>query len=277
MNLADTFHRDGVVFQPQVLDRKAMAIARKAFEWSLANPGKGATRLIPGTPGSFYGDLANPGCFDAYSLVHSQTNIPSLITALWKKPDIWFMYEQIFKKTGGEGGLPARRTPWHQDLSYLPVEGNDLAVAWISFEPLKQSESLEFIRSSHRGTLFDGSKFDPIDDTLPLYGTGELPRLPDIEKNRPDYDILSFAIEPGDLLIFHPMMLHGGAPTDSGKIRNTLSLRYFGMDARVAWRPNDTMDSIAKVASGPNPHPMNRAKQRGVGAPFRDAGFPRVG
>ena len=277
MNLADTFHRDGVVFQPQVLDRKAMAIARKAFEWSLANPGKGATRLIPGTPGSFYGDLANPGCFDAYSLVHSQTNIPSLITALWNKPDIWFMYEQIFKKTGGEGGLPARRTPWHQDLSYLPVEGNDLAVAWISFEPLKQSESLEFIRSSHRGTLFDGSKFDPIDDTLPLYGTGELPRLPDIEKNRPDYDILSFAIEPGDLLIFHPMMLHGGAPTDSGKTRNTLSLRYFGMDARVAWRPNDTMDSIAKVASGPNPHPMNRAKQRGVGAPFRDAGFPRVG
>jgi len=277
MNLADTFHRDGVVFQPQVLDRKAMAIARKAFEWSLANPGKGATRLIPGTPGSFYGDLANPGCFDAYSLVHSQTNLPRLITALWNKPDIWFMYEQIFKKTGGEGGLPARRTPWHQDLSYLPVEGNDLAVAWISFEPLKKSESLEFIRGSHRGTLFDGSKFDPRDDTLPLYGTGELPRLPDIEKNRPDYDILSFAIEPGDLVIFHPMMLHGGAPTDSGKTRNTLSLRYFGMDARVAWRPNDTMDSIAKVASGPNPHPMNRAKQQGVGAPFRDAGFPKVG
>ncbi len=277
MNLAEKFHRDGVVFQPQVLDRKAMAIARKAFEWSLANPGKGATRLIPGTPGSFYGDLANPDCFDAYSLVHSQTNIPGLITALWNKPDIWFMYEQIFKKTGGEDGLPARRTPWHQDLSYLPVEGNDLAVAWISFESLNKSESLEFVRGSHRGTLFDGSKFDPRDDTLPLYGTGELPRLPDIEKNRPDYDILSFAIEPGDLVIFHPMMLHGGAPTDSGKTRNTLSLRYFGMDASVAWRPNDTMDSIAKVASGPNPHPMNRAKQRGVGAPFRDAGFPKVG
>ncbi|MAQ09347.1 MAG: phytanoyl-CoA dioxygenase [Gammaproteobacteria bacterium] len=277
MNPADTFHRDGVVFQPQALDRRAMTIARKAFEWSLANPGKGATRLIPGTPGSFYGDLANPYCFDAYSQVHTETVIPSLITALWNKPDIWFMYEQIFKKAGGDDGRPARRTPWHQDLPYLPVEGNDLAVAWISFEPLNKNESLEFVRGSHLGTLFDGSKFDPRDDTEPLYGTGELPRLPDIEKNRPDYDIISFAIEPGDVVIFHPMMLHGGAPTDSGKTRNTLSLRYFGADASVAWRPNDTMERIAKTASSPNVHPMNRAKQQGVGAPFRDAGFPKVG
>jgi hypothetical protein len=276
MNLTDTFRHNGVVHLPQALDVNALQLAREAYEWSLANPGKGASKLIPGTPGSFYGDLANPLCFAAYEAVNTNTVIPRLVTGLWEKPDIWFMYEQIFKKAGGQDGESARRTPWHQDLPYLPVQGNDLAVVWISFEPLSADESLEFVIGSHHGTLYDGSRFDPQDDTIPLYGTGELPRLPDIEKSRDEYDIVSFPIQPGDVVIFHPAMLHGGAATVSGKTRNTLSLRYFGEDATVAWRPGDTMERIAKIGSGKKVHPMSRAKQLGEGAPFRDEGFPRL-
>jgi ectoine hydroxylase-related dioxygenase (phytanoyl-CoA dioxygenase family) len=277
MNLQETFAEDGVVHIPQALNAHELQIARGAFEWTLANPGKGASRLIPGTPGSYYGDLANPYCFDAYTAVNTETKIPMLVARLWAKPNIWFMYEQIFKKTGGDDGKSARRTPWHQDLPYLPIQGNDLAVVWIPFEPLNEFESLEFVVGSHLGTLYDGSKFDPKDDTIPLYGTGDLPRLPDIEEARRDYPIVSFAVEPGDIVIFHPAMLHGGAPTMAGKTRNTLSLRYFGEDATVAWRPKDTMERIAKIGSGPEVHPMNRAKKLGEGASFRDHGFPKLG
>lgn len=276
MSLIDTFRHAGVVYISQLLDANALQLARQAFEWSIANPGKGASKLIPGTPGSFYGDLANPHCFDAYDAVNRNTVIPRQVTQLWGKPDIWFMYEQIFKKVGGDNGQEARRTPWHQDLPYLPIQGNDLAVVWISFEPLTADESLEFIPASHHGTLYDGSRFDPKDDTIPLYGTGDLPRLPDIEGDRSQYEIVSYAIEPGDVVIFHPAVLHGGAATQSGKTRNTLSLRYFGEDATVALRPNDTKETIAKIGSGPEVHPMNRAKRLGEGAPFRDEGFPRL-
>lgn len=276
MNLMDTYRNDGVVHLSQVLDANALRLAREAYEWSLANPGKGASKLIPGSPGSFYGDLANPLCFDAYAAVNRDTVIPRLVTGLWDKPDIWFMYEQIFKKVGGDNGETTRRTPWHQDLPYLPIQGNDLAVVWISFEPLDTDESLEFIIGSHHGTLYDGSRFDPKDDTIPLYGTGDLPRLPDIEKSRDEYEIVSFPIQPGDVVIFHPAMLHGGAATVAGKTRSTLSLRYFGEDATVAWRPSDTMERIAKIGSGPEVHPMNRAKRLGEGAPFRDEGFPKL-
>ncbi|XOV84785.1 MAG: phytanoyl-CoA dioxygenase family protein [bacterium] len=269
------FRSDGVVHLPALLDSTALDLARAAFDWSLANPGRGATRLTPGSPGAFYGDLANPACFPAYEAVNDQTQIPDVICALWQKPDIWFMYEQVFHKTGGEIEM-ARRTPWHQDLPYLPIAGNDLAVAWIAFEPLAAEESLEFVRGSHRGTLYDGSKFDPSDDTIPLYGTGDLPRLPDIEAARGDYDIVSFAVAPGDVLIFHPAMLHGGAAVAPGKTRRTLSLRYFGEDATVAWRPGDTMERIARIGDGPNVHPMILAKKAGVDAPFRNSGFPKL-
>ncbi len=277
MSTVDTFRIDGVVHLPQVMDADAMRLARDAYEWSLANPGRGASKLIPGTPGSFYGDLANPLCFEAYKGVNTRTIIPRLVTDLWEKPDIWFMYEQIFKKTGGEDGEPARRTPWHQDLPYLPIQGNDLAVVWISFEPLSADESLEFVVGSHHGTLYDGSRFDPKDDTIPLYGTGDLPRLPDIERSRDAYEIVSFAIDPGDAIVFHPAMLHGGAATASGKTRRTLSLRYFGEDATVAWRPGDTMERIARIGSGSHIHPMHLAKRLGEGASFRDEGFPFLG
>jgi len=272
---AETFRADGVIHLPQALASAGLDIARIAYQWSLDHPGKGATQLAPGTPGTFYGDLANPACFPAYERVHSATVLPEIVSALWQKPDVWFMYEQVFLKVGTDEEA-VRRTPWHQDLPYLPVSGHDLAVVWITFEPLDKKESLEFVVGSHRGTLYDGSRFDPEDDTAPLYGTGELPRLPDIEAMRDRFNIVSFAVEPGDLVVFHPATLHGGAATAPGATRSTLSLRYFGEDAVVAARPGDTMERLARIGEGPNVHPMTRAKKLGSDAMFRNDGFPKV-
>ena len=112
------------------------------------------------------------------------------------------MYEQVFLKEGGEN----RRTPWHQDAPYLSVEGDHLAVVWISFDPVTKADSLEFVRGSHRATLYNTSAFDPTDETAPIYEG--LPRLPDIEADRSRFDIISWAVEPGDVLVFHP----GDAP-----------------------------------------------------------------
>lgn len=271
----DDFRHRGVVHIPAALDATAIEIARAAYDWSLAHPGRGAAQLLPGTPGAFYGDLANPASFDPYTEVNTKTPIAGIVAELWQKPDVWFMYEQVFRKTGGEAEA-AQRTPWHQDLPYLPVAGNDLAVVWISFDPLTTEESLEFIVGSHIGPLYDGSRFDPRDETLPLYGTGDLPRLPAIEADRSQYDIVSFPITVGDLVVFHPAMLHGGAPTKPGRERHTLSLRYFGEDAKVAWRPGDTAARVAQIGDGPEVHPMTRAKRLGEGASFRDPGFPKV-
>ena len=270
------FHDWGVTCLQHALTSDEMTVLRRAFDWTIANPGRGASKMTPGTPGTLYGDLANPTCFDAYGDANLRTAIPSIVSELFSTSEVWFMYEQVFVKTGGIDE-PARRTPWHQDESYLPVTGSDLAVVWISFGSLTADESLEFVVGSHRGVLHDGSRFDPSDDTIPLYGTGDLPRLPDIEADRDRYDICSFAVAPGDIVLFHPAMLHGGAPALPGSSRNTLSLRYFGSDARVALRPNDTDQSLSSIqAKTEGVHPMQRAKLLGAGALFRDHGFPQV-
>ena len=141
------FKDSGVLHLPQLLDDASLQLARAAYEWSLSNPGRGATNLTQGAPGTFYGDLANPKCFPAYEAVNNKTILPQIISQLWDKPEVWFLYEQVFLKVGDVNEM-AKRTPWHQDLPYLPIEGMDLAVAWISLESLDKQASLEFVVGS---------------------------------------------------------------------------------------------------------------------------------
>ena len=225
--LREAFARDGVVCLRGALDAEQLAEALKSWDWSLANPGRGASRIKQATEGTFYNDLYNPDVLTGYRAMLEASPLPAQIARLWGHGPVWFMYEQVFLKEGGE----ARRTPWHQDSSYLAIAGADLAVAWIPFEPLSEAASLEFIRGSHRGPLYNGSSFKLGDDTAPLHPGSSLPRLPDIEAERDQHDIVAFAVDPGDVIMFHPQILHGGAPTTGGARRRTLTLRFFGEDS----------------------------------------------
>jgi ectoine hydroxylase-related dioxygenase (phytanoyl-CoA dioxygenase family) len=268
-DLATRFARDGVVHLPAAIARPTLDLAFEAWSWSLAHPGPGAARLPDRGDGTFYQDLANPAAIEAYRTLLAAPEIADHVAALWGTPEVWFMYEQVFHKSGGT----TRRTPWHQDAPYLPVRGADLAVMWLSFEAVPASRALEFVRGSHRATLYDGSRFDPDDDTAPLGGDGTLPRLPDIEANRDAWPIVSFATEPGDVVVFHPAVLHGGAPTAPGDERRTLSLRFFGADAVVANRSGRVRPE-AGLADGA--HPLTRMRGLADGSAFRDPGFPQL-
>jgi len=141
------------------------------------------------------------------------------------------MYEQVFLKDGPA----ARRSGWHQDSSYITVDGSHLAVVWIAFDDVPEEDGLELVPGSHRGPLYNTTRFDPDDETAPLFEG--LPRLPDIEADRSAWDIVSWAVRPGDVIVFHPQVLHGGGATHDGRRRRTLSLRYFGQDATYVTRP----------------------------------------
>jgi ectoine hydroxylase-related dioxygenase (phytanoyl-CoA dioxygenase family) len=256
----ETFERDGVVFLPQVLSRADLDAAQAAYDWSLANPGPLASKISQKTDALFYQDLCNPGCVLAYRDMLQTSPLPALISDIWGTPDVWFMYEQVFLKEGGE----SRRTPWHQDASYLAAGGGDLAVAWITFDAQPKEDSLEFVKGSHKGPLYDGSRFDVNDDTAPLYPDDQLPRLPDIEARRGEFPVVSYAVEPGDVVLFHLRTLHGGAPTHSGTRRRTLTLRFFGQSTVYETRP---------LPAGPRVPGLNSLAP---GAPFRNDAFLKL-
>jgi hypothetical protein len=258
----EAFRRDGAVYLPGALDAEALAQTRQAYEWSLAHPGPGASRIRQSDSDAlFYQDLYNPGCVEAYRHMLLTTNVADITAAVWDSPEVWFMYEQVFLKEGGE----SRRTPWHQDSSYLAVAGEDLMVMWITFDAIPREDSLEFVRGSHRGPLYNGSRFDLDDDTAPLHDTDQVPRLPDIEADRAAWDIVSWAVEPGDVVLFHPATLHGGAPTHPGGRRRTLTLRFFGEKSWYDKRPGPA-----------GPRAAGFHERMSQGALFRDPSFLKL-
>jgi hypothetical protein len=80
--------------------------------------------------------------------------------------------------------------------------------------------------------------------------------VPDIEANRAEHEIVSFAIDPGDVLAFHFRTLHA-APGTAGLTphrRRAVSLRYLGDDAVFATRPwlhSPPFDQNELVVGGP--------------------------
>jgi len=101
---------------------------------------------------------------------------------------------------------------------------------------LPKHNAIEVVRGSHLGPQYDGSAYDdPYNLAKPLHG-GDWTPLPDIERERKgdpaSWDVVSYAYEPGDVVVFHPYCLHGGAPLEAAcPERRTSVLRFLGEEA----------------------------------------------
>ena len=223
---------DGVVFLKSALGPPELALIGKEFAYSVSHPSAKAVNFYPGENATFFEDTGQR----MLPMVR-ETGIDAMVAALFGVDDLWYMGEQLFLKENGF----SRRTPWHQDTSYLRMMGSQLVACWVTLDPLPKEHCLEFVRGSHKGTLYNGSAFAAHDDTAPLYKDSQLPRLPDIQKHREDFDILAWDMDPGDLIVFHLGMLHGGAGTMPGMRRRTVSLRFMGPNVVYDGRPRDNI------------------------------------
>lgn len=227
-----TYKEDGVLKLPGFLDADLLRKCEECFTWSLANPGPLAHFTYKDTEHQHHVDNFNPAAVEMYHELVSAPVFGETMSEIFGSRHVWYFAEEIFFREGGKAG----RSPWHQDTSYMPISGQQWANLWISFEELPRKNALEVVRGSHLGPLYDGTDFkDPANPANPLHG-GEWKPLPDIQRERAadpqSWDVVSFGITPGDVLMLHPNSLHGGAPVDlETPKRRTLVLRFFGDDA----------------------------------------------
>ena len=87
------------------------------------------------------------------------------------------------------------------------------------------------------------------------------------------YDVISWAGEPGDVVLLHPGTLHGGAPVDeSFKDRHTLVLRFFGDDARFHALPSRSRSGFTEAGV----LFLDHISQLKTGEPFRAPCFKQL-
>ncbi len=241
------FEEDGVVHLPGVLSPAWVELLETGIKRNLLHPGPYGRRLYEGTEREIIMDHSNFRVIPEYQILLADSPIVDIVAALLGTENLWLFFDQIWVKEPGAG----RRTPWHQDTTSWLVDGRHVCGFWMALDPLEASESLEFVRGSHRGPVYAGTSFDAYDETVPYYPDSSLERIPDIEADRDAFDIVSFENRPGDAIFFHPQTLHGGAAGDTK--RRTLSLRFFGDDSFYSPRPGKPSPPCPGVAETTQP------------------------
>ena len=171
-------------------------------------------------------------------------NLPQLAAELMGSTTARLYFDHIFIRNGAT----TTATPWHQDRPYWPFQGSQIASIWVALSASDEaSGGLRFVSGSHsRDQVYTAKPFrnrDPDDwanqnrDGVPM---------PDIEANPEQFDIISFAVQPGDVLIFNSGTIHGAlANSDPNKRRAALSIRYLGDD--ITWDPRVGTDPIIQA------------------------------
>ena len=228
-----TWRSDGVGLVRQALHPEWLMLLEMGLNRVLGDPAVTKHRFFGGQAGEFQETVRNfDSALEIRRLLYDSP-LADMLGRCMGSAGVWYYSDDFFIKSAGG----AERTPWHQDTPYFPVAGNQLASVWISLDRLRADECLEFVRGSHLQTMYDG--FDPRhpgDPAASYYREG-LPQLPDIQANREAFPIVSWDIEPGDIIISHPGIIHGGGPTRVDGRRRAIAIRMFGDDVVYATRP----------------------------------------
>ena len=228
------FERDGAIrlgglFDPAWLEQLAQGV-----EKNFLDPGPDSCRYTKaGEPGGFYDDYCNWQRIEEYRDFVLDSPAAEIAGRLMRSRSARIYHEHVLVKEPGTQKV----TPWHHDLPYYGVEGDQLCSIWLPLDPVPKAVCPEFVAGSHRwDTLFFPRLF--VNDADYAEGAEGYASVPDIEAQRDDLGVLSWDLAPGDCLVFHMRTVHG-APATTGATtrRRGFSTRWLGDDARFATRP----------------------------------------
>jgi ectoine hydroxylase-related dioxygenase (phytanoyl-CoA dioxygenase family) len=237
-NIAD-YKRDGAVLIKNALSLETQALLEAGIEAAYRAPDRRATK-VHGPEGQGetvvrdYASLESPLLREFV-----ESGFPGRIAAeLMETASAQLVLDQIFYKTRG----PIVPTPWHQDTPFLRVRGDDLVRLWLPCDISPRELTVQVVRGSHRwnvvyntsGELPEGGPGNGLDSATPrAVGDPWLPPAPDVRRYRDSFDIMSWHVEPGDILAFQGNMLHGtdGHPGHSSP-RRAFAVLLGGPDLR---------------------------------------------
>ena len=222
----ETYERDGAVCLRRVLDRDWIDLLEPVAREVII--GKKDVGLLPTIPGRYMARR-----LEEYRRLVFQGPIAEAAGRVMRSSEIRFFFDEFFAKPPQSDA----KTMWHCDRMGWPVVGKMVPSLWIPLTPIVKANSLEVLA----GTQAEDVRywlFSP--NARKMIKPDDRASHPEIEARRGEEGLrfLSWDMEPGDMLVVHPWVLHysGGNPTDDWRI--ALSNRVFGDDIRWAPRPD---------------------------------------
>ena len=135
------YHEDGAAVIRNVVPIEWVERMRTAIDRILADPGTASVEYTPkGKTGRYYGDFFVWRRDPDFKAFMADSPMPELAARVMVSTTAHFFYDHLLVKEP----KTEEPTPWHQDLPYWPVKGQDIMSVWVPFD---------------RATLESGSSF----------------------------------------------------------------------------------------------------------------------
>ncbi len=263
----EAFGRDGAVLIKGILSPEWIDIVRDGIDDAIAEPDQfsglaGIELRVDQFPASRSALLRR---------IVEESPVAEIVGSALRSPVRFYMDQGFYKSKG-----VISPTPWHQDTCYYNIDGHDVIRAWISPDSVPRNVALEFVRGSHlwNVTYRPLAGRDPeldaearaLLDNAPLdrpmlgletyndwtYWSGvrdtRLPLVPDIDSSRDSYEIIGWASEPGDVILFHGNILHSAlGNVELPHPRRAHASLWAGRDVRYLNRPGQIIPDPAAL------------------------------
>ena len=154
---------------------------------------------------------------------------------------------------------------WHQDGSYWPIEPMEVVTAWLAINPsTPHNGCMRVVPGSHAMELKGFQKREDVPNVLKSEMPGEFVD---------EASAVDIVLEPGDISLHHPQIVHGSNANGSDMWRKGLTMRYVPTTTRIN-RPLDESESIlfrGHSVKGVNRYSPKPRYVEGEHMPFADA------
>ena len=239
-----TFATDGVVCLRGAFGVDWVERLREAAEIGLASPGSLHAELAEerGDAGRFFHDTFVWTRNEVCRQFVFESPAAAIAARLMGSRKINIFFDQWLIKEPGT----STRTPWHHDMTYWPIDGQQICTVWLALDQVNaESGAVEYVRGSHLW----GQKFRPASFGDGNQYTEDIPEVPDIEAQRDALDIVQFELEPGDCTVHHALLVHS-APGNltAATRRRAYTSRWAGDD--VTYFPREGLQEMPRVPPG---------------------------
>ena len=206
---------------------------RAGFKKVLDKPSKHGRENVANNEGRFFEDYCNWERIKEFKDCIYNSQATKIFTEATSSKSSQIFHEHIFIKEAGTH----KETPWHQDMPYYCVSGNDTGSFWIPLDNVDKENNLQLILGSHKWPkLVRPTKWS--NDQSWYSGDSSFMDLPNIGdfKN----DILIPELNLGDAVLFNFKIVHGSSGNKTSNSRRAFSMRFIGDDVKYINRGGPT-------------------------------------
>jgi len=209
-----------------------------------ANANSASTRaLVHGDErtGRFLEDFCNWQRIPEFHAFVVDSNIGEIAAELMQSSSAQFFHDHYLQKDAGA----ATATPWHQDMPYYCVRGEQTVSFWVPLEAREEDVSLRCVVGSHKlPKEIRPTSWSTLDDFY--VDDSSFMDIPDIDNG--GYEIRTWATEPGDTVAFNFKTIHGAKPNSGDTVNRTVSFRLVGDDVRYFRRSGRTSPNFPDIS-----------------------------